>query len=203
MEPFVYPGVSLEPSMYLLYDKNIKGRFRQGNQYTTNEWNVLLSTIAWNAVAPVKSSAIQSSLQAELGFHISKYDYTIKQIIAMQKEAKSCIWYATIETDELDDLVVLKITMERIQHKDIYRYKSVGFLGYQPQDMISRKDIPKHTQEETSYHIYGTNFLHRNQLPGSYMMDRGTIHTIGTKDHTTFSSELDSNWPTLLHPDST
>lgn len=69
--------------------------------------------------------------------------------------------------------------------------------------MISRKDIPKHTQEETSYHIYGTNFLYRNQLPGSYMMDRETIHTIGTKDHATFSSELDSNWPTLLHPDST
>jgi hypothetical protein len=27
-EPFVYPGVSLDPSMYILYDKKIKGRFR-------------------------------------------------------------------------------------------------------------------------------------------------------------------------------
>jgi len=30
-EPFVYPGVTLEPSMYQLHGNAAKGRFRLGN----------------------------------------------------------------------------------------------------------------------------------------------------------------------------
>lgn len=80
----------------------------------------------------------------------------------MQQKAKSCIWYAIIETDELDDLVVLKITVKRLPDSDLYRYTTVEFFGYQPQDMISRKSSITETPGDSSYHTYGTNFLHRN-----------------------------------------
>jgi hypothetical protein len=55
---------------------------------------------------------------------------------------------------------------------------------------------------ESEYHTYGTNVLHRNQIPGSFVLDQHTVNTMSDTDHGTFSKELDNQWPTLLHPDS-
>lgn len=201
-EPFVYPGIQLEPSQYIFYGKQSKGRFRLGNQYTTNEWKELLSKISWDTLPSIRSTQIQSFLQAEIGFRLANYNYTIKCITAIQQSNDSCNWYVTIKTEELDDSVVLKITMEEVNKIKLYKFSRVEFLGYQPHDRTQMME-PKEVHETVPDSKQASNFLYRNQIPGSFVLDKSTIHTMDNTNHAVFSKELDSNWPTLLHPDST
>ena len=201
--PFVYPGVQVEPSYQILYGRENRERFRLGNQLIANEWKERLRTISWSDYPSIDKKNIQTFLQAELGYILSKH-YTIKMLQAIS-DPLTQNWYVSIEIEELDDFVVLQVTF--IQEPR-YKIKSVTFLGFTPQDRVAFPSDhvdgrPQARPLTSEYSCYGTNVLHRNTLPGTVVtLDTTTIHTLKDTYHAQFSPELESNWPTLLHPDS-
>jgi hypothetical protein len=71
-----------------------------------------------------------------MGFRISKYGYTITSVQAIQETSTSCNWYIIIAVEELDDLVVLQITMEKITNSELYEFSKIEFMGYSKQDQL-------------------------------------------------------------------
>ena len=212
--PFIYPGVQLEPSMAALYgvkDRDQRKRFRLGNQMIAREWRDILKSISWDAYPHVSKDRMQTFLQAELGYAISTSNpmYSLKSIHAMiNMEQSKCVWYISIETDELDDLIVLRVHTVKREVDKTYKIAQVEFMGFTPQDKVAFpmnavSGKPQEVPLQSEYNCYGSNILHRNTIPGAIAtLDRQTVHTLKDTDYAVFSSELDSNWPTLLHPDS-
>lgn len=212
--PFTYPGITIEPSMYLLYKDNREGRFRLGNQYVTKEWKDNLATIAWDALPAVAQNKIQTFIQAQLGYAFHSFHSNIETVHAFQFDgSKSTIWYCMIQQDNLDDIVVLRLEFKQNEgSKDLYHVSLVEFVGYTPKDKLGELTVHKkptthiRTSEpaDVNQHTLATNMLHRNFIPSSMLtLDTTSVKTLGTKDHATFSPELEQNWPTTIHPDST
>lgn len=164
----------------------------------------MLQSVSWDAYPSVSKDTIQEFLQAELGFIVSK-QYTVKSVQAIPDNPKNR-WFVSIQIDELDDAIVIVVQFDTNSGCKI---KSVAFVGYTPQDRVAfpmnsvSGNKPSSRPQVSEYHCYGTNILHRNAIPGSVLtLDTSTVHTLAEKDHGSFSTELESNWPTILHPDS-
>lgn len=108
----------------------------------------------------------------------------------------------SFQLEQLDDLVTVRV------HMDGAKLKNVSFLGFTPYDRVAYPSkhvdgTPQSRPETSEYHCYGVNVLHRNTLPSTVVtLDTSTICSLKEKDHASFSDELESNWPTLLHPES-
>ena len=164
----------------------------------------MLQSVSWDAYPSVSRDSIQEFLQAELGFIISK-QYVVQSVQAIPDNPKNR-WFVCIQVGELDDAIVIVV---QFNTDSGCRIKTVEFVGYTPQDRVAfpmnndTQGQPSSKPQTSEYHCYGTNVLYRNSIPGSVLtLDTSTVHTLAEKNHGSFSTELESNWPTLLHPDS-
>ena len=199
--PFIKPGIKIEPSMVKLYQNSESGlkRFRLGNNIVEQDWKNGLGGIQWSKFKAILPSQIQSFLQSRVAFHIKTVmdRYNILNIQAIQK--RNLCWYVMIETEQLEEYIVLKFTF--VEHDTMVVLQDVSFEGYSEKQIFLTELDKSSSPKEVDYYKHGHQFLHQQQTPMQMVcLDKTSVHTIGKVEHSNFSKELQASWTTTLHP---
>ena len=199
--PFIKPGIKIEPSMVKLYQNSESGlrRFRLGNNIVENDWKLGLGRIDWSKFKPINPTQIQTFLQSNVMFHIKNAmkQYNIINSQAIQK--RLLCWYIMIETEQLEEYIVLKFTMT--EKDTMVVLQDIRFEGYSEKQIFLTELDKQANPKEVDYYKHGQQFLHQQQTPMQMIcLDKTSVHTIGKVDHSNFSKELEQSWTTILHP---